>query len=146
MKKILLICLMLLNFTSISFAEDTEEASYSIVRAAEKTPGANCTLIENAGEKDEKTGKMIPVLYECKVAKWAAGVTAMLWEMIEFFYFLSLLCGVMFLVYSGILYSMGGAEPSLKETAKTRIQQTLIGLVVLLCSGYILGLFDWVYK
>lgn len=67
-------------------------------------------------------------------------------EMIKYATFLAGLAGVLFIVVNGILYSMSGMDAGMKEEAKKRITKTLLGLIVLLLSGFILNaIAPWIY-
>ncbi len=84
-------------------------------------------------------------LYKCNIT--VKGSMILLWEMIKYAAFIAWLLWVMFIVYNGILYSMWWADENLKAKSKERIVKTLIWLIVLLMSWYILQfLAPWIYK
>jgi len=66
---------------------------------------------------------------------------------IKYFTYIAALACVLFIVINGILYSMSGMDAGLKDGAKKRIIQTLLGLVVLMLAGVILNaVAPWIYK
>ncbi len=145
MKKIALIFLILFSFTNISFAEGDSKWPVE-VRVLEKVPWANCSKEEGSWEPDENW-TMKPTVWVCEVGRWTWQVVSMLWDIIKYFTFIAGLLWILFIVYSGILYSMWWADEALKTTAKERIVKTIIGLIILLMSWYILQLLaPWVYK
>lgn len=100
----------------------------------EKVPGAGCTGPDGDG------------VWTCQVGKGFGSVMAMIGRMIKYATFIASLGAVLFIVINGILYTMSGMDSGLKDTAKKRIVKTLLGLVVLLCSGLILNaIAPWVY-
>ncbi len=137
MKKIL-ISLIIVLISGISFIwiiNITNASSNITVTVTEKIPWAGCWE-----EQDNWT-------YECTIEPWFWTVTAMMGSMVKYATFLAGLIWVLFIVYNGIMYSMGWIDDSLKTKAKERIVQTLIWLVVLLLSWVILNLVaPWIYK
>lgn len=131
MKKFIIILFLLFTLnTSISYVY----AEPITVTVTESVPWANCW--------DEKTDWT----YDCEVEAWFWSVTEMMWKIIKYFTFLAALWWVLFIVYNWIMYSMWWMEQSLKDDAKKRIVQTIIGLIVLLLSWIILNLVaPWVY-
>ena len=66
---------------------------------------------------------------------------------IKYFTYIAALACVLFIVINGILYSMSGMDAGLKDGAKKRIIQTLLGLVILMLAGVILNaVAPWIYK
>jgi len=139
MKKILIlisiILIFWLNFTWITYAEDCAEVDGWIkVTVTEKIPWACCWVWTNTWT------------YDCTIEPGFWTVTKMMWSLIKYFTFIASLGGVLFIVFNGIMYSMGWIEQTLKDNAKKRIVQTLIWLTVLLLSWVILNLVaPWIY-
>ncbi|MDD2908073.1 MAG: hypothetical protein PHH98_05555 [Candidatus Gracilibacteria bacterium] len=144
MKKILITIFIISMFLFQS--ENIYAASGTVlVRVTEKIPGVQCNEVK--ATSGTSSGQTIPNLYDCEVKKGVTQIVEMLGNIIKYFTYIAALAGVLFIVYNGILYSMGGAEPSLKDDAKKRIIGTLIGLILLLLSGPILQLIaPWIYK
>lgn len=140
MKKIL-ITLFVILISGISFIwtlNIVNADSGITVTVTEKIPGAGC--------KPEKPEPWYNWTYECTIEPWFGTVTKMMGSMVKYATFLAGLIWVLFIVYNGIMYSMGWIEQSLKDNAKKRIVQTLIWLVVLLLSWVILNLVaPWIY-
>ena len=140
MKKIIIkILLTILIIWNIWFISNTYATwSWITVTVTEKIPGANCI-------KADKSTKEQP-RWDCKVEKWFGSVVTMMWAIIKYFTFLAWLWWVLFIIVNGIMYSMWGAEPSLKDEAKKRIIGTLSWLIVLLLSWVILNIVaPWIY-
>ena len=105
------------------------------VEVTEKIPGVECE------ENTKKEG-----IYNCKVGKWFSSITVMFGKLIRYFTYIVALAWVLFIVINGILYTMSGIDAGLKDTAKKRIVQTLIGLIILLMSWTILySIAPWIY-
>ena len=84
--------------------------------------------------------------YICTVTKWSAWVTSLLWKIIRYFTLLVLLFWILFIVINGILYSMWWTNPELKTKSKDLIIKTLVWIVILFLSWYILYFIaPWVY-
>lgn len=136
--KVLLI-LSILSFSWISNISNTYAADWVTVTVTEKIPGIDCN--EAKGHTPEYPK------YECSVKKWFWSVIEMLWNIIKYFTYIASLGWVLFIIINGIMYSMWGAEPSLKDDAKKRIIWTLVWLVLLFLSWVILNLIaPWIYK
>jgi len=141
--------LSLLSYTSNTYAEDSWKVT---VIVTESIPWAWCYAINEKWEwtktnplynKDIKKTQM----YKCEIEKWFTSVILMLWNIIKYFTFIASLWAVLFIILNWILYSMWGAEPSMKDDAKKRIIWTLIWLVLLLLSWVILNIIaPWIYK
>lgn len=110
-----------------------EGVSHVSIEVTEKVPGANCS--------EKSTG-----IYECNLGTGFGAVMNIIGNMIKYATFLAGLAGVLFIVVNGILYSMSGMDAGMKEEAKKRITKTLLGLIVLLLSGFILNaIAPWIY-
>ena len=71
----------------------------------------------------------------------------MIWNIISYFTFITLVTWVLFIVVNWILYSMGWLDQQLKEDAKKRITWTLAWIILLFSVWYILQiLVPSVYK
>ena len=140
MKKIIIKILLILTiFTSfwLDIMWNTKAASWIIVEVTEYIPGTWC---------NPKPSASYTWTYICTVEPWFESVVGMMWEVIIQFTFLVSLAWVLFIVYNGIMYSMGWMEQSLKDDAKKRIIQTIIWLIVLFLSWAILYIVaPWVY-
>ena len=142
MKKILTKILLILSIISILWINNiwnTYAAEWWVtVVVTEKIPWANCT-------KDKKVWET--QMYKCEVKKWFWSIMEMMWKIIKYFTYIASLGWVLFIILNWILYSMWGAEPSMKDDAKKRITWTLIWLVLLFLSWVILNIIaPWIYK
>lgn len=82
---------------------------------------------------------------ECTIPPGIKGVSGVLWAMIKYATFLAALGWVLFIVVSGIEYTMSSTWGD-AEGAKKHIKQVLIGLALLFLSWYILyAIAPWVY-
>lgn len=137
MKKTITKILLLLTIFSLfwlNFLSNTHAADKIKVTVTEKIPWAWCWEI-----KPDKT-------YDCEIEPWFWTVVSMMGSIIKYFTFIAALWGVLFIVYNGIMYSMGWMEVSLKDEAKKKIIKTLIWLMVLFLAWVILNLVaPWVY-
>ena len=133
MKKILLILCIFCSFLlipEIGFANNPTIA----VEVTEKIPGANCGEANADG------------IYTCNITSGFSSITSIMWAIIKYFTYLTALAAVLYIVINGILYSMSGLDAGAKDTAKKRIVQTLLGLVLLFLAGTILNaIAPWVY-
>ena len=106
------------------------------VKVTEYVPWANCW------SPDEETW-----IITCTIPKGFSAIEWVFWNMIKYFTLITLLWCVLFIVINGILYSMSWLNDGLKASAKDRITKTLIWLVLLFLSWWILNtLAPWVYK
>ena len=137
----LLLVLSLISFSGINYIGNTYAEGVTVI-VTEKIPGSNCVP---KWEVDEEKGET--QMYECTVEKWFKSIMIMMWKIIKYFTYLASLWGVLFIIVNGMLYSMWGAEPSMKDDAKKRITWTLVWLVLLFLSWVILNLIaPWIYK
>ena len=84
---------------------------------------------------------------QCVVPEWTTWFEIVLSGIIKYIIFIASLAWVLFIVINWILYSMSWFDQSLKDSAKKRIIQTLLGLIVLLLSWIILHtIAPWVYS
>lgn len=84
---------------------------------------------------------------ECLVQPGFWSVQSVIGAMIRYFSYLALLWAVLFIIINGITYSMAGLNDGLKATAKDRIMKTLMWLILLLLSWFILNtVAPWVYR
>lgn len=124
---------ILLTLCSIGLIFLVPELHAVSVEVTEPIPWANCS---GGGWE-----------YTCNVGTGFSTISQMMWGIIKYFTFIAALWAVLFIVINGILYSMSGMDQSLKDGAKKRIIQTLLGLVLLMLSGVILNaIAPWVYK
>lgn len=85
--------------------------------------------------------------YECNVWVWMQWVLVLMWKLIKYFTFLAALGWVLFIVINGIQYSMWWVDQKFKSQSKENIVKTLIWLILLLLSWFILNVIaPWVYK
>ncbi len=146
MKKIILVLCFLFASTNIAFAIEncdpsspsaSTDSEYVELNVLANIPGLSCC----------KNTWTWSTTYKCKAQRWTKQIIEMLWNIIKYFTFIAWLFWVTFIVYNWILYSMWWAEQSLKEESKKRITQTIIWLIILLMSWYILQLIaPWIYK
>lgn len=144
MKKniIKLLILFIISLLSLAFIWNTyaeKTSNWITVIVTEKIPGANCW--DNLSEKWENPR------YECNVSKWFSSIIVMMWNIIKYFTFIAALWAVLFIIVNGIMYSMWGIDPWMKDEAKKRITWTLIWLILLFLSWVILNMIaPWIYK
>lgn len=136
MKKIFINILLILSLFSFWVLSSYADNHWITVIVTEKIPWAWCESISWDGAP-----------YECTVKKWFWSVVDMMGNLIKYFTFIAGLAGVLFIVINGIMYSMGGADPSMKDEAKKRITGTIVWLIVLFMSWVILNVIaPWIYK
>ena len=149
MKNILLKLLLIfsiLSFSWINYIWNTYADSWTTVIVTEKIPGAWCEEISEKKTNNKKTEKKV-IMYKCTIKWWFASVMVMLWKLIKYFTYIAGLWAVLFIIINWILYSMWGAEPSMKDDAKKRITWTLVWLTLLFLSWVFLNLVaPWIYK
>ena len=146
MKKIFLFILItLLSFWQVCSAEENDTI---MVEVTEPIPGLNCIGKTNweSGSSESCSVENDKCIIKCPVKKWVGSFTDILGTIIRYITFLVWLAWVLYIIINGILYSMGWVEQGMKDEAKKRIVQGLIGIVLLLLSGFILNLIaPWVY-
>ena len=107
-----------------------------LVHVTERVPWGNCV------PHDERDG-----IWVCEIERWFGSIMNIFWALIQYFTFIALLWAVLFLVINGVLYSMSWLNEGLKSAAKDRIVKTLIWLILLLMSWWILNtLAPWIYE
>lgn len=127
----ILACTFLGIFLSPSIAQ--AEWTTVSVEVTEKIPWAGCTWPEGGP-------------YTCEIGSGFSSVTIIIWNIIKYFTYITALAAVLFIVINGIFYSMSGIDAGMKDSAKKRIIQTLLGLVILLLAGTILNaIAPWIY-
>lgn len=140
MKKIILVIALFFGifFTDTNIyanSGSSEEPTHVKTRVPTKVPWVDCV------SKDKW------LTYECSVPKSTRWVVKMLWNVLMWFTFITWIAWVLFIVINWILYSMWWVDQELKTKSKERIVKTLIWLVILFSSWYILQLIaPWVYK
>jgi len=135
----LLLVFSILSFSWINNIWSTYAVEWVTVIVTEKIPGANC--------KPDPTPKDYTWTYKCTIKKWFWSIMEMMWKIIKYFTYIAALGWVLFIILNGIMYSMGWAEPSLKDESKKRILWTLTWLILLFLSWVILNLIaPWIYK
>ena len=144
---------ILLNYISNTYAADENKDSGKVtVVVTEAIPWAWCKAVQSDWKtpwfiSKEELKAWKTQMYKCEIEKWFTSVIKMMWNIIKYFTFIASLWAVLFIILNGILYSMWGAEPSMKDDAKKRIIWTLIWLVLLLLSWVILNIIaPWIYK
>jgi len=144
----LLLVLSVISLSWINYISNTYAADTVKVIVTEKIPWAWCEMIDaDWNVTSKKSDDWKTQMYQCNIKKWFWTVISMLWNIIKYFTFIASLWAVLFIIINGILYSMWGAEPSMKDDAKKRIIWTLIWLILLLLSWVILNLIaPWIYK
>lgn len=136
MKKIFIIFLISISFFSVSYAEDWKKG-YTATKTTSKIPWVSC--VENEWWKTKT--------YTCYVPQSTDWILETLGWIIRYFTYIVWITWVLFIVVNGILYSMWWLDQELKETAKKRIVKTIVWLIILLSSWYILQtIAPWVYK
>lgn len=141
----LLLVLSLISFSGINYVGNTYAEWGVTVIVTEDIPWSNCKPKPKLTET--QLNNWATQMYECTVEKWFKSIMTMMWKIIKYFTYLASLWGVLFIIVNGILYSMWGAEPSMKDDAKKRITWTLVWLVLLFLSWVILNMIaPWIYK
>lgn len=83
----------------------------------------------------------------CVVKSGFWPVQTIIWAIVKYFTFIAVLASILFVVISGIQYSMSWLDQWMKDKAKERILKLLSWIVLLLLSWTILNiLFPWIYK
>ncbi len=138
--KILLLFSILFSFYS-AHAEGEDETKV-IISTTQKLPWMEC---DEWSTTSEWTTAEVTV-YKCEVEKWFWSIMTMISWMIKYFTYIAMISAVLFIVINGIMYSMSWVDSGMKDEAKKRITKTLIGIILLLLSGYILSVFfPWIY-
>lgn len=135
----IIISISIISFWNILYSNTYAEGEIIEVVVSEKIPGAEC--------EPKNPGAGYKWTYTCKVKPWFETTLSLLWNIIKYFTYIAALWWVLFLIFNWILYSMWGADQSLKDDSKKRIIWTLIWLVLLLLSAPILNIIaPWIYK
>ncbi|MFA6521232.1 MAG: pilin [Candidatus Gracilibacteria bacterium] len=87
----------------------------------DSAPMISCTILERV---TGKSGTEILSKYMKTIYSWASGLVGII--------------AVLTMVYSGIQISMAGGDSAKIDSAKTRITQSIVGIVILFLSGLIL--------
>ncbi len=138
--KIFLLLSILFSFYWVH--ADWEDDTKVIITTTEKLPWMDCgepTITSKWTTAEVK-------VYECEVKKWFWSIMTMISWMIKYFTYIAMISAVLFIVVNGIMYSMSWVDSGMKDEAKKRITKTLIWIILLLLSWYILSLFfPWIY-
>jgi hypothetical protein len=146
MKNILLITIFLFSILFWVNICTAEGEGTMVVPVSVNLPWTNCTA-DNVETKSSNGQTWSITIYNCEVQKWSQWFFTALAFVINYFTFIVSLCGVLFIVYNWILYSMWWADDSLKTESKKRIVATLIGLVLFFLAWPILKLIaPWIYR
>ncbi len=108
LKKILAICCLFLVCAINSTYADEMPPVKTVV--SEPMPGSECTQLKGSTEVDPNTGVVPAPQRKCTVKPGTQAAVSALGEMIRYFSLIALFLGAMFIVYNGILYSMGGMD------------------------------------
>lgn len=123
MKKILILLVIAfsfwLNFVWNVYADPPEGDESSgdgiKVEVTEYIPWAGCTCKEPEWDSCPKS------IYTCTVKPWFETFMDFMGTLIRYFAYLASLWWVLFIVYNGIMYSMGGIDQTLKDNAKKEL-------------------------
>ena len=150
MKKIILFSIFIITslWFGNAYAEEWTKAKKISVQVTEKMPWmTGCYLTGTKLDTTTVADSSKWQTYTCTIEAGFGSVQLMLSGMIKYFTFIAGIAGVLFLVINGIMYSMWGMDPGMKDEAKKRISKTLVWLIVLFSSGVILNLVaPWIYK
>ena len=134
-------CFTAFGFASQTYADEpkkTKTSEKNIIYVTEKVPGASCKLQTSWSNKG---------MYKCEMEKWFGSIMKIMWKLLKYFTFIAGLLAVLMIVVGWIMYSMWGADESMKTKSKEFITKSLLGLILLLMSGTILyAVAPWVYK
>ncbi len=138
-KTIIQILIALSCFTAFWVISNTYAASWNTIYVTEKVPGAGCVKQPDTGSNAN--------MYKCTIKPWFGSIMQIMWKLLKYFTFIAGLLAVLMLVVGWIMYSMWGADESMKTKSKEFITKSLLGLILLLMSGTILyAVAPWVYK
>ena len=134
-KFFLIITITLFSFQWVFAEGEATNSDTKTITVTEKLPWMEC-------------GDKLPNdTYICDVKPGFQSVSLLLTGMIKYFTYIAGIAWVLFIVVNGIMYSMGGIDDGMKDEAKKRVQKTIIWLVLLFLSGFILNLVaPWIYK
>lgn len=140
-KIFLILSLSFVYFSSYA-VNDEKSFTWVTMESTVDIPWMNCTKKDTvSGWTDAET-----TIYTCNVEKWFSSMLTMVSGMIKYFTYIALVAAVLFIVINGIMYSMSWVDSWMKDEAKKRITKTLIWIILLLLSGYLLNLFfPWIY-
>jgi Type IV secretion system pilin len=110
------------------------------VTVTEKIPGANCVPVgSGSGVTNRK--------FKCTVEWGFATVQKMLGGLIKYATFITALVWVLMVVFSGLQYATSAGNTEAQKSAVGRIQNLIMGLVLLFLVGFILNtIAPWVYR
>lgn len=130
-KTILLLIAFIFSFWNIQYTFASDEIK---INTTTKIPWAKCSI-----STDKKW-------YTCSIKPWFKSVLETIQWIIKWFTAIALLARVLFIVVNGILLSMWWLDSGAKEQVKKRISKSIIWLILLLMSWYILNIIaPWVY-
>jgi hypothetical protein len=139
---------MILGFVaSMSFLISIVSVFPTMAAAAEVTvivtesiPGAKC--------KPEWNGTSVTTRkFKCTVEGGFATVQNMLGGLIKYATFITAILGVLMVVFSGLQYATSAGNTEAQKSAVGRIQNLIMGLVLLFMVGFILNtIAPWVYR
>ena len=110
------------------------------VTVTEKIPGANCVP---EGSGSGVTNRK----FKCTVEGGFATVQNMLGGLIKYATFITALVGVLMVVFSGLQYATSAGSTEAQKSAVGRIQNLILGLVLLFLVGFILNtIAPWIYR
>ena len=99
------------------FAEEVASDGV-VVYVTEKVPGANCTSASGSVDNDPTKR-----LYECTIKRGFGGFEETVKGILKYVVFITLLFGVLMIVLSGMLVSLGGLTSEQRQSSKERIMQ-----------------------
>jgi cytochrome bd-type quinol oxidase subunit 2 len=124
-------------FGVVGLSQAYAAGSKVVVEVTERIPGADCDEGTNTTDVTKKK-------YKCTVEGGFGSVQKILGAIIKYATFITALCGVLMIVYSGIEYAVTNDADG---ESKKRIGQVLAGLVLLFLVGFILNtIAPWIYQ
>lgn len=124
--------------------EKNKEFSWVTIQTTVDLPWMWCEKNEKKSKNTSDDGWV--TVYDCDIKPWFAEIMTLMSWMIKYFTYIAMISAVLFIVINGIMYTMSGVDSWMKDEAKKRITKTLIWIVILLLSGFLLNLFfPWIY-
>lgn len=127
----------------------------TVIFTTERVPGALCTCaIDNRDGKDIWAGMTLESQcgnpqtrkYKCVVEQWLGGFQNIFREIMRYIVYLTMLLGVLAVVWVGILWTWGSDSEEHTKKAKWWVMNILIGFVILATFSSILRfLAPWVF-
>mgnify|MGYP005996280627 CR=1 FL=1 len=143
--KIILTLTLIIPGIYTSYAEDKNQTfTWVTIQTTVDLPWMWCKVNKTKSKNTSEDGWV--TVYDCNIKPWFAEIMTLMSWMIKYFTYIAMISAVLFIVINGIMYTMSGVDSWMKDEAKKRITKTLIWIVILLLSGFLLNLFfPWIY-